>query len=270
MALKPIEIVIRAIGGDAVAAAFNRVAVDAQGMGRNLEAAGRGSGVALAQVESEAGRVDRALSQVGANAGLGSAADGARNLATESEAAATRAEELTGKLEKVRNTGAAIAAAGVGGLILSRQLSQVAAEGDAVEARLESILKQQGRLGELGAQNDIVNDVTVRGHFADDDEIRNAAVLLDSFSVSTAHMGELLEDAARQARTMGTDVSSVAQLPIGHRQCFQNPNQKLLVISIGGCELVKPFNVRHQHTFPRVLPHAGRSKPLMINRFLVP
>lgn len=124
---------------------------------------------------------------------------------------AESAEALSGKLEGVRNAGIAVAAIGVGGIALSKALADTAEEGNAVEARLESILKAQGRLGDLDAQNEIVQNVTVKGSFADDDEIRNGAVLLDSFSVKTAHMSELLEDAARQARTMGSDVASVAQ-----------------------------------------------------------
>jgi hypothetical protein len=124
---------------------------------------------------------------------------------------AASAAALSEQLEGVRNKGLAVAAVGAGGIALSRELQKTYQEGAAVEARLESILKAQNRLGDLGAQNDIVQNVTVKGHFADDDEIRNGAVLLDSFSVKTAHMTELLEDAARQARTMGTDVGSVAE-----------------------------------------------------------
>jgi hypothetical protein len=121
------------------------------------------------------------------------------------------AGELSGQLEGVRNKALAVAAVGAGGIALSKSFQAVYEEGAGVESRLESILKAQNRLNDLEAHNATIQDVTVKGHFADDDEIRNATVLLDSFSVSTSHMGELLEDAARQARTMGTDVGGVAE-----------------------------------------------------------
>jgi hypothetical protein len=124
---------------------------------------------------------------------------------------AGRAAAMTDKLTGLRNIGAGMAAAGMGGLALANNLIEVAEEGNAVEARLESILKAQNRLGDLGKFDTAVNDVAVRGHFDDDDQLRDAAVKMASFSVETKHASALLEMSARQARTMGTEVGGVAE-----------------------------------------------------------
>lgn len=184
MALPPIRIVIQGAGVAETQAEIARLRAELERLGTAGDEAARGT-----------------------NAAGGALDDLERGAAGASDAS----ERLTARFERLRNIGAVITGIGAGALILSGHLREVAEEGNGVEARLESILKAQNRLGELDTQNNIVQDVTVRGHFDDDDQIRNAAVLLDSFSVSTAHMSELLEDAARQARTMGTDVSSVAQ-----------------------------------------------------------
>lgn len=120
-------------------------------------------------------------------------------------------EGLTRSAETIRNFGVGLGAAGLGGIALSRHLAQAYKEGAGVEARLESILKQQGRLNDMGTIGDAIGDIAVKGHFADDDELADAAVKMASFGVKTKDMASLLENAARQARTMGTDVSSVAE-----------------------------------------------------------
>lgn len=138
----------------------------------------------------------------------------AKESARETKDSAEEAQEQAqSRFEGIRNAGVAMAAVGIGtgGLMLSAHLREVYEEGAGVERRLEAILKQQNRLGDLDTLNNGIQDVTVRGHFDDDDSLRDATVKLLSFSTQTKDTTELLELAARQARTMGTDVGGVAE-----------------------------------------------------------
>lgn len=128
------------------------------------------------------------------------------------KSAGNEADAAGGKFGKMGQMlgGLGITAVGAGMVALSQKFREAATEGDGVSKRLESILKQQGRTSDSKVIDEQVQRVTVEGHFADDDEIKNAAVLAASFSVETKHMGDVLELSARQARTMGMEVGGVA------------------------------------------------------------
>jgi hypothetical protein len=155
-------------------------------------------------------RVEDSLRKIKGD-GFVDAANKANQFEKSLDGAKEKLEGLNAQAEKVRNVGAGMALAGAGGLALSKTFADAAAQGEGMEARLESILKQQQRMGDLDGLNKSIADVTVRGHFDDDDSIRDATVKLLSFNTQTKDTGELLELAARQARTMGSDVGSVAE-----------------------------------------------------------
>ena len=206
MALKPVVIQLEATGGGEVQATINGVAVSLGTIGDAAQDAAGGINQASQAANNMSGRGPSEVADA-----MGDAGDAASGAAKQFDAATARLEAMHAGAERMQAVGDKLKNIGAAGLELSANLASVAEEGNAIEQRLESILKAQGRAGELDAQNEIVQDVTVRGHFDDDDPLREATVLLDSFSVSTEHMSILLEDAARQARTMGTDVQSVAQ-----------------------------------------------------------
>ncbi len=209
--MNPLDLAIRlsAQGGNQATGEVSRVGVAVHHTGEQMDSATR-------EANELATAYDRVANSTGKVRGgdgefLKQGADDAKQFANGLDSAANSADVLGGKLEKVRNTGLAMSAIGAGGLALSSKLIEVSEEGRAVSQRLESILNQQGRLQDMSAIDSAVQDVTVRGHFDDDDQIRDSAVKLASFSVQTKHMGELMEDSARQARTMGTDISQVAE-----------------------------------------------------------
>jgi hypothetical protein len=125
-------------------------------------------------------------------------------------------EKSVGHIEKLQafegisNAGAKLADAGRSVAAFSDSMIQASADDRAITQRLESILKAQKRIKDMAKIEDEVGRIAVEGHFDDDDSIKNAGVLLASFSVETKHMGEMMEYSARQARTMGQDIDSVA------------------------------------------------------------
>ena len=192
---------IVATGAAAAAAEIRRVPRAAEDASRAVERTGESAEDTARRLEGmgDAGR-----------AGLGeveNAADGAGGaLEDTSQSAAT----LTDNLGRVRNAGLAMAAIGAVGMTIANNFIQVAEEGEAVEARLKSLLEAQGRLQDMDSINAVVQDVTIKGHFDDDDSIRDAAVHMASFGVETEHINTLLPRAAQQARTMGIEVAGVA------------------------------------------------------------
>ena len=132
--------------------------------------------------------------------------------ATQAAAAAQAkaATDYRANLSAVRNAGVAISAVGVGGMMLEQKMIDASVAAYGVEKRLESILRVQGRLNAAPALEAKINQTTEEGHFAKPDEIRNATVLLASYSMQTEHIKTLLPDVARQARTMGLSLDEVA------------------------------------------------------------
>ena len=124
--------------------------------------------------------------------------------------AKVESEELSEGLDAITKAGAGLAVAGAGGLVLSKSLIAIAEEGAGAEARLEAVLKQQGRLNDLAAINASIDDVATRGHFDDDDGLRQAVVLMGNWEVKTQNMAPLLEAAGRQAQTTGQAVEELA------------------------------------------------------------
>ncbi len=84
----------------------------------------------LKGVATSAGQVDKELSKVGDNKGMATAG--------------AQADALRGKLETVRNAGAALAIAGGGALILANNLSESFLEADRLGGKLESLMKGKG------------------------------------------------------------------------------------------------------------------------------
>ncbi len=123
---------------------------------------------------------------------------------------AKAATDYRENLQGIRTAGMAIAGAGIGGMMLEQKMiaTSVAAEG--VEKRLQSILRVQGRMNDAPALEAKINQTTEEGHFANSNEIRNATVLMASYSMQTEHIQKLLPDIARQARTMGLSLDEVA------------------------------------------------------------
>lgn len=206
---------------------FDDVGNDAKRMGTAISAAAGKSKGELLSLSGGAKSLASTMQKSGADSerafnGFGSslkalrtdfdgAAGRAKNFWANVDSGKEKVEGLNRSAETIRNFGLGLGAAGIGGLMLSKNLIRVSEEGRAVEARLESILKQQGRLNDMEGINKSVGDIAVKGHFADDDEIRDAAVKLASFNAQTKDMGTLMEWSARQARTMGTDIGGVAE-----------------------------------------------------------
>lgn len=126
------------------------------------------------------------------------------------DVAAINAAALTERLSNISETGARLANVGAQGMAMADGFIAAAREGRGIEQRLESILDAQGRIADMPSIDEAVGDITKRGSFADDDEIRNSAILLASFNVETRDMAQLMELGARQARTMGMSIDSVA------------------------------------------------------------
>jgi hypothetical protein len=149
--------------------------------------------------------LDKALGGLGDKNGLG---DVARDADDVSESVRRiDMQEAFGNLSEI---GSKMSEIGASASEMAEGWIATAEEGRGIEQRLESILKAQNRLKDMDAIDDSVQRVTVEGHFDDDDEIRNSAILLASYSVQTEHMNKLLEVGARQARTMGQSLDSTA------------------------------------------------------------
>lgn len=153
----------------------------------------------------------KAEATVDAGGAAGEGAPDAAELKDSLSAAADKAQELSDRAEGIRNVGLAVAGAGAAGIALSESFREAYEEGQGMEQRLESILKQQGRFGDLDTLNEGIGSVTERGHFDDDDSLRDATIKLLSFNTATKDTNQLLEMSARQARTMGMEVGQVAE-----------------------------------------------------------
>lgn len=197
MSLPPIT--LRITARDDASSVLNRVGQSASEMGRQV--ADSASGVR---------EVDNAISEIGNNRGLSQAADNAQGLGSALNGAADQTDKLKDRLEGIRNTGVVLGGIGAAGLTLAQTFIAASVEGQGLERRLESLLKQQGRLQDLGNINDAISDVAVRGSFDDDDEIRDAAIHLASFGAETQAIGDLLPRVARQVRTGFGTMESVA------------------------------------------------------------
>jgi len=204
-------IAIRLIGhDDGVAAMFARTVSAAQRLGDAVQAGGRTAGSALDKVGADADTTRGALQRLSSTDWAEGAEGRARQFAGALDDARSKTENLNNTLGKVRNAGAGMAIAGGAAHLLSSHLIEVSKEGTEVEARLEAVLKAQGRLNDLNGINTAVDDVASRGHFEDDDAVRNATVLMANWEVKTKDMAPLLEAAGRQAQTTGQSVDEMA------------------------------------------------------------
>lgn len=124
--------------------------------------------------------------------------------------AQTAQQKMMSNLATLRMAGMELTMVGAGGLMLDRKLEETAKNVDGVEQRLRSLLQVQGRAGDAPGIEAKITQTTEEGHFASSNEIRNATVLLASYSMETEHIKTLLPDVARQARTMGLSLDEVA------------------------------------------------------------
>lgn len=189
------------------------VAQGAAQFGGQMDTAAKGADHIADETERAAKNteeLEKALADVGNNDALKNVGDDAEKAAEGTGKATEQANGLSDKLEKIRNVGATMTLIGGSGLAISQAFINAHKEGDGLEARLESILKTQGRLGDLEGINNVVGDVTSMGHFDDDDSIREAALHLASFSVQTQDLEKLIPRVARQVRTGFGDMASVA------------------------------------------------------------
>jgi hypothetical protein len=139
------------------------------------------------------------------------------NVADAGERMGDSLEKSVGRLEKIQafegiaNAGARLADAGRSVQAFSDSMIQASADDRAITQRLESILKAQKRVQDMAKIETEVGRIAVEGHFDDDDSIKEAGVLLASFSVKTEHMGQMMEMAGRQSRTAGKSIQSVGE-----------------------------------------------------------
>lgn len=207
----PIEIMIRAVGADAVAGAFRRVAAEADSLGRDLKQSGTGGAAALSRVETEARQVDRALSQVGQNQGLSTAATNAQNLARSTDDAASHTEALQDKLTTLRDVGAGLALGGAAVLLLSNNLQRAAAEGGAADAKLEAMFKKRGEGGRVEELSQWASKLSMDAAMVDDDPIKEAAAGLAGFGVNADQVKGIMPGLIGQARLYGQSLESVSE-----------------------------------------------------------
>lgn len=164
----------------------------------------------LRDVQGAADEVDDSLTQVGNNSGLTDAAQSASGLDSALNDASSASSNLHGTFEKLRNGGAVMAGIGAAGLAMAESFIQAAEEGNALQARLESILKTQQRINDLPAIEAAVQDVTVRGHFESSGDIKNSAALLATMGVETEHLIAILPRVSAIARSVGEDQEEMA------------------------------------------------------------
>ena len=138
------------------------------------------------------------------------AGDGGPQGVASLQASAEAAERLQTHLTGARNAAVAATVAGVGLANVAKGWRQAAEEGAGPEARLEAVFKSQNRSGDIEQVNKVIQDVTVRGHFADDDPLRQSVALMANWEVKTKDMNGLLESAGRQSQLTGQSVEEMA------------------------------------------------------------
>lgn len=197
--IPPLVLTIAASLSPSVASAFGSVARSAGD-----------TETALGRARERTEELERALAAAAASGDMSAVSAATVELSEHLESAAGQAEALADKSEKLRDFGAKLAGAGAAGLVMSQSLINIAEEGNAVEAKLEAVLSAQNRLNDLQSINEGIGEIAVRGHFDDDDALRNATVLMANWEVQTKDMIPLLEAAGRQAQTTGQDVEGMA------------------------------------------------------------
>lgn len=115
----------------------------------------------------------RAVGAATAKSDIKSVSDSAKGLGDAAADAATKAEALKGSLEKIRNAGVGIAAAGAATLVLSNHLSNAFLEADRLGGKLEAMLKGKGLGDSIGKVKELGNEIAaLTGN--DDDQVSAA------------------------------------------------------------------------------------------------
>jgi hypothetical protein len=143
----------------------------------------------------------KALGVDSARSGIKSVGDEAERLGDRVEGAGTRAEQLTGKLESIRNGAAAVAAVGAATLVLSNHLSNSFLEADRLGGKLESMMKGKGLEQGIEQVRTLGNEIA--GLTGGDDD-----------QVSTAIAGAIASGRLNGLREYGIVIDAVGQQAI--------------------------------------------------------
>lgn len=197
-----IALALTATGVTGVQSAFSTVSRAVNGMTQDIEDANK-------RTEELRKALERARS---GGASVQEIAQRTADLDAHLNSAAGQAAQLQQRLSGMRDAGVGIAGAGLGAMALANSLAQGAEEGNAIQARLESILEAQHRIQDAGKLGDIITDVTVRAHLDDDDTAAEAVVQMLSDQVATADVPGLLEAAARNAEALKQPLDQVGTL----------------------------------------------------------
>lgn len=174
MALRPIDIVLRAIGADAVRDALKGVGDDAGKMADDVKGAGEKTGAGL-------------------------------------DGATSKAEQLKGGLESVRTAGLALAAAGVGAIALGNSLGDAFIEADRLNGKMQSLLAGKGLSAASDEIKKLGGDIAALTG-GDDDQVATAiaSAIASGRVQGLKEYGIVISDTGKAAIKAAKDVSEQA------------------------------------------------------------
>ena len=228
MALRPLEFVLRAVGAQAVASAFRgtgtearkagdeikgvgqearkagddikRSGDDSQRTGEKIERGGQRAASGFRGVGREARVLVGRIREIGREGGLDRAATAADRFQRKIEMARERTAALQKTLGGLRMAGVAMAAAGTGGILLSRKLQGMAEEDIGDTKQMEAMLQKRGYGDQIESMKKWVAKQTADADLPDDEPIKKATSQLLSFGMSPDRIKALMPGIVGQAR----------------------------------------------------------------------
>lgn len=164
----------------------------------------------LNQTGQAASDLNENLDDLGDNDGLDNVSEGANAASSALEQATEKAGAFKEQMEGVRNKALAVGAIGAAGLALSSSMIEAGSETANTNAALESLLKKQNRLQDMGTIMAEIGKTRDLGHFEGTGELQTATLHLARAQIATKDLTTLMPYLARAARTSGAEMEEMA------------------------------------------------------------
>lgn len=193
MATNAIDIVLNVLGAGQTRSAI-------KGTGEELKSMAAAAKKAADEM-AKAGKDDTALRKIAVDA---------QHAADAFDHTATSAQSLGDKMEKMRNWGAMMAAAGAGGLMLSNTMIGIAQEGERALAKLDAMATKRGEGGRVEELANWASDLADQAALVDDDPINEAAAGLFGFGVNADQIKGIMPGLIGQSRLYNQTLDTTA------------------------------------------------------------
>lgn len=194
---------------DDVGHALDKAGKEMEGALKNVERESEGAKKNIQGIEQEAKGLGEALRNVGSENGFDHLSESADKFQGKIEEAKGKVSGLVSTLSSVRNAGMAMAAAGTGGILLSKNLQEAYSTDERSNRKMEAMLQKRGEGDQLGDMKTWADKLAEDSFLPSAAPIKETTAQLQGFGFTAKQVRDIMPGLIGQSRLYNQSLDSV-------------------------------------------------------------